>query len=73
MDASAGGAGVGAFRGFGAATPYLGYGQAQEGERRYGLGWRLAPPSGGFELDLEAWRQESRTGHRVMLRGRMPR
>ena len=38
--------GAGAFRGFGSATPYLRYGQAQEGERRYGLGV-AARPSGG--------------------------
>ena len=50
--------GAGAFRGFGSATPYLRYGQAQEGERRYGLGWRLARPAGGFGLGLESWRRE---------------
>ena len=51
--------GAGAFRGFGVATPYLRYGQAPEGDRRYGLGWRLArPAAGGFELNLESWRRE---------------
>ncbi len=55
------GYGMGAFGGFGVGTPYLRYGQAPEGERRYGLGWRLARPAGGFELDLEGWRRERGT------------
>ena len=68
--------GAGAFRGFGVATPYLRYGQAQEGERRYGLGWRLArPAAGGFELNLESWRRErgpERPEHGLSLDLRLP-
>ena len=69
------GYGVGAFRSFGTATPYVRYGQAPEGERRYGLGWRLARPSGGFELSLEAWRRErgpDRPEHGLRLDLRLP-
>ena len=64
------GYGVGAFGGFGVGTPYLRYGQAPEGERRYGLGWRLARPAGAFDLDLEGWRRERETdrpGHGLRL------
>ena len=67
--------GAGAFRGFGSATPYLRYGQAQEGERRYGLGWRLARPAGAFELNLESWRRErgpDRPEHGLSLDLRLP-
>ena len=39
------GYGLGAFGGFGVATPYTRYGQARD-ERRYGMGWRLAPVGG---------------------------
>ena len=56
------GYGVGAFGGFGVATPYTRFEQAQEGKRRYGLGWRLSRGSGeAFELDLGVWRQERDT------------
>ena len=68
------GYGVGAFSGFGVGTPYLRYGQAPEGERRYGLGWRLARPSGAFDLDLEGWRRErdtDRPEHGVSLELRL--
>ena len=59
------GYGVGAFGGFGVATPYTRFGQARE-ERRYGLGWRLGrgpgagsrEPGDGFALDLGVWRRE---------------
>ena len=52
------GYGVGAFGGFGVATPYTRFGQARE-ERRYGLGWRLGRgPGDGFALDLGVWRRE---------------
>ena len=55
------GYGVGAFGGFGVATPYTRFEQAQEG-RRYGFGWRLdRRPGDGFELDLGVWRQERDT------------
>ena len=55
------GYGVGAFGGFGVATPYTRLGLAQE-ERRYGVGWRLSRGSGeAFELDLEASRRERDT------------
>ncbi len=69
------GYGVGVFGGFGVGTPYLRYGQAPEGERRYGLGWRLAArPAGAFDLDLEAWRRErdtDRPGHGLRLELRL--
>ena len=56
------GYGVGAFGGFGVATPYTRFEQAREGKRRYGLGWRLDRRLGdGFELDLGVWRQERDT------------
>ena len=67
--------GMGAFRSFGVATPYVRYGQAQEDERRYGLGWRLTRPSGSFELDLETWRRErgpDRPEHGLRLDLRLP-
>ena len=55
------GYGVGAFGGFGVATPYTRFGQARE-ERRYGLGWRLGRgPGDGFALDLGVWRRERAT------------
>ena len=55
------GYGVGAFGGFGVATPYTRFEQAREG-RRYGLGWRLdRRPGEAFVLDLEAWRRERDT------------
>ena len=55
------GYGVGAFGGFGVATPYTRLGVAQE-ERRYGLGWRLSRwPGEAFALDLEASRRERDT------------
>ena len=56
------GYGVGAFGGFGVATPYTRFEQAREGKRRYGLGWRLdRRPGDGFALDLGVWRQERDT------------
>ena len=58
------GYGMSAFRSFGAATPHVRYGQAQEGERRYGLDWRLARPAGAFDLGLEGWRRERGPVHR---------
>ena len=67
--------GAGAFRSFGSATPYLRYGQAQKGERRYGLGWRLIRPAGGFDLGLESWRRErgpDRPVHGLSLDLRLP-
>ena len=52
------GYGVGAFGGFGVATPYTRLGRSRD-ERRYGVGWRLSRwPEGAFELDLEGWRRE---------------
>ena len=55
------GYGVGAFGGFGVATPYTRLGVAQE-ERRYGIGWRLDRwPGEAFALDLEGWRRERDT------------
>ena len=55
------GYGVGAFGGFGVATPYTRFEQAREG-RRYGFGWRLdRRPGEAFALDLEAWRRERDT------------
>ena len=55
------GYGVGAFGGFGVATPYTRLGLARE-ERRYGVGWRLGRGSGeAFALDLEGWRRERDT------------
>ena len=55
------GYGVGAFGGFGVATPYTRLGLAQE-ERRYGVGWRLSRwPGEAFALDLEASRRERET------------
>ena len=69
------GYGVGAFGGFGVATPYTRFEQAQEGERRYGFGWRLdRRPGDGFELDLGVWRQErdtARPGHGLNLELRL--
>ena len=70
------GYGLAAFGGFGVATPYVRYGQAQhEAGRRYGLGWRLHRPGGGFELDLEGWRRErgaDRSEHGLRLALRVP-
>ncbi len=54
------GYGVGAF-GVGVATPYTRLGQAPEGERRYGLGWRPALPGEALELDVEGWRRAGGT------------
>ena len=48
------GYGVGAFGGFGVATPYTRLGLGEQ-ERRYGVGWRLARPVGAFEVDVEAY------------------
>ena len=56
------GYGVGAFGGFGVATPYTRFEQAGEGERRYGFGWRLdRRPGEAFALDLGVWRRERAT------------
>ena len=75
MDAELG-YGLAAFGGFGVATPYLRYGQAQQqGGRRYALGWRLHRPGGGFDLDLEGWRRErgpDRSEHGLRLALRAP-
>ncbi len=52
------GYGVGAFGGFGVATPYTRFGQSRE-ERRFGVGWRLTRGTAeAFALDLEAYRRE---------------
>ena len=68
------GYGLGAFRGFGVATPYTRLGVSQE-ERRCGMGWRLNRRSGeGFELDVEGWRRErdtERPEHGVSLELRL--
>ena len=68
------GYGVGAFGGFGMATPYTRLGLARE-ERRYGVGWRLGRGSGeAFALDLEASRRErdaARPEHGVGLELRL--
>ena len=49
--------------GDGVGTPYTRLGQAPEGERRYGLGWRLDLPGEALALDVEGWRRE-RDAHR---------
>ena len=49
--------------GDGVGTPYTRFGQAPEGERRYGFGWRLDLPGEALELDVEGWRRE-RDAHR---------
>ena len=49
--------------GDGVGTPYTRFGQAPEGERRYGLGWRLDLPGEALGLDVEGWRRE-RDAHR---------
>ena len=49
--------------GDGVGTPYTRLGQAPEGERRYGLGWRLDLPGEALGLDVEGWRRE-RDAHR---------
>ena len=47
--------------GVGVGTPYTRFGRAPEGERRYGLGWRLALPGEALGLDVEGWRRERET------------
>ncbi len=47
--------------GVGVGTPYTRFGRAPEGERRYGLGWRLALPGEALGLDVEGWRRERDT------------
>ena len=49
--------------GVGVGTPYTRFGQAPEGERRYGFGWRLDLPGEALALDVEGWRRE-RDAHR---------
>ena len=49
--------------GVGVGTPYTRLGRAPEGERRYGLGWRLDLPGEALGLDVEGWRRE-RDAHR---------
>ena len=49
--------------GVGVGTPYTRFGRAPEGERRYGLGWRLDLPGEALALDVEGWRRE-RDAHR---------
>ena len=49
--------------GDGVGTPYTRLGQAPEGERRYGFGWRLDLPGEALALDVEGWRRE-RDAHR---------
>ena len=69
------GYGLAAFGGFGVATPYTRLGLSQEGERSYGIGWRLNRRSSeAFELDLEGWRRErdtARSEHGVSLELRL--
>ena len=52
--------GLAAFGG-GVATPYTRFGQAPEGGRGYGFGWRLDLPGEAFELDLGGWRRDRDT------------
>ena len=68
------GYGVGAFGGFGVATPCIRFGQARE-ERRFGVGWRLTRGAGeAFARGLEAYRRErgaTRPEHGVGLELRL--
>ena len=60
--------------GVGVGTPYTRFGQAPEGERRYGFGWRLDLPGEALGLDVEGWRRErdtDRPDHGVSLELRL--